>query len=130
MTTAFTHRIGIDGKLFSGERFYPGDQVPEDIDLALLQKLRNINWVQDVPADQWKPPSDEVVTARRERLEAVERERREEGERQQRLLEERQRDPVWQAERRISVADEAVRAAERARSEAIRERNRVLTEPV
>ncbi len=125
--TTFSNRLTIDGKKFGGVRFYPGDRIPEDIDPVLLQKLRNIGWVHEVPAGQWEPPTDDVVAARAERLEAAERERHAEEERQQRLLEERQRDPVWQAEQQVEEADAAVRAAERARSEAIRERNRLLS---
>ncbi len=47
--TVFTHRVGIDGRLINGERFYAGDKVPADVDIELLQKMRNIKWVRDIP---------------------------------------------------------------------------------
>ena len=69
----FSHRLGADGKLFAGERFYGGDCVPDDLDLGLLRRLRAIGWVEGIPVAPWQPPSDDVLAARAARLEEQQR---------------------------------------------------------
>ena len=118
----------MDGKRFGGELLYPGDRIPTDIDQELLHKLRNIGWIEDVPAAQWQPPSEALLAARQERLQASERRAEEELEHQRALAEERARDPVLQAQRRIMEADQAVRDAEHERQLAVMERDKLLRE--
>ncbi len=108
----FTHKLTIDGRLFGGERLYPGDRVPLDIDEERLRALRNIGWIADVPAAQLRPPSEAVQAARQERLEASQQLAREEEEQARRLIEERDSDLVWQATQRMKEAEQKVHDAE------------------